>query len=750
MSDNIYHQALLDVDAFSEEVPDVIQRIAEANAFGTVPLRMKYTIATAEMVLYASQFRRPIHLWNGSIVPINSLSFVIAGSGKNKDSSAYAARACFLEGYALIEKRRLELAKASAIKLATDAGVEDPHLWANHKDFYLTPNPLFAAPSTNEGFIQHMNDLDQSGIGAAYMYSGEFGGELSTSKTFLENLQLLAETFDLGNKEVKLLKSRENQSRAVKAFPVSALFQGSPENILYDESIKRIFKNEFSTKLARRSYFCFAPETVPEPEFATVKEYSDFRRLANDNAVAVRTQVSQAVTELTRYQLTKVGVPLTIDPEVQDLFSAYERYNSIVSEKGSNLYPITQLVRKHMQWKALKFAGAIAIFYQRDNIILDDFVQAIRFSEMLNKDMTLFEIELVKEPYELFSDYMQSIAVDNKSTCSLHDLRKLGYIPTSGNPTQRMKDLTHLAASYDTAGIYTYNDLGVTYEAVETTDELSLSVCPVDMSSVKAALVSGDSSQIRKAKAAIATAASGKLQPTTSVFADLSTMLEGEYVYSPFTFKDNKHGTDNIVPVTKWLVFDIDHTTMPMADAHFILSDINHHISTTSDPSNVLKYRILIELDAPVELSALAWKHFYTNIATVLGLDVDVLPQSQLFFSYGSATVLSTIDAEPIHVRDYVMSANEKAQSIENTKPATKSQIETLLADPYTTFNYAYECQPGARSRTLIRAARHAKDLKMPIPAILDLLQDINDFWVVPLEEDRFESTILEQVRKWA
>ena len=63
--------------------------------------------------------------------------------------------------------------------------------------------------------------------------------------------------YDEGSKEVKVLKARENQSKEVKNLPVSALFIGSQDNLLYDETIKHKFKTEFTSKLARRSFFIF-------------------------------------------------------------------------------------------------------------------------------------------------------------------------------------------------------------------------------------------------------------------------------------------------------------------------------------------------------------------------------------------------------------------------------------------------------------------------------------------------------------
>lgn len=153
-------------------VSPIIDRITEAIPYQNVPERMKQTIAVSEMMLFASQFRRNIHHWDGGEVPVNSVSFIITGSGQNKDSSVSAARKCFQVGYDMIGEKRVAKAHERAKAEASENKEDQPYLWENYKRYYRKPNPLFIAPSTPEGFIQHLNDLDADGIGSGFLYSG--------------------------------------------------------------------------------------------------------------------------------------------------------------------------------------------------------------------------------------------------------------------------------------------------------------------------------------------------------------------------------------------------------------------------------------------------------------------------------------------------------------------------------------------------------------------------------------------------
>ena len=577
------------------------------------------------------------------------------------------------------------------------------------------------------------------------------------SPVFSENLKLISEVYDLGNKEVKVLKARENQSREIRGLPVSAFFVGSPDNLLYDESIKRKFRMEFSTKLARRSFFCFVPQIIPEPDFLdqpdpiqAMFDYADNLNLISQEA---RNAVSEGVRIITEYNLAKAGEPLAVSDEVRRLFTVYQRYNSELANTLPKLYSISMLVRKHLQWKALKLSGAIAIFNQHDVIEQDDYIQAIRFCELLDTDMQMFENELVKEPYEVFADYMKSIAENGKSFISLHNLRKLGYIPTgAGKNDQRMKDLIHLASSYDQQGIYTYNDYGIEYELIQPVANIFITYKPIDNTPIYDVIKSnGTKDQLTRAKCRVAESANSDLISEETTFAALADLLHGDFAYSPFRFKDGIRTKDNILPGTKWLVLDVDYSLITYEEAHLLLEDLNHHIALSSDASNPFKFRILLELDSVVDVSPQVWKHFYQSIADSLAIRVDSLPQSQLFYSYSTSPVLSTTDASPIAIRNHIMAANDRAVDkpvVE--KPLTTAQVTAAINDPLTTFHYAYECpNDGSGSRTLMRAAYHARDLGMTSNEIIDLINDINDYWVQPMSEERLERTIFNQVRRF-
>ena len=729
---DILEKEINSLNLFNGNIPEIIKAVTDSIPSRSIPYRMKLALAVSEIILYTSQFRINIKHWNDSIIPINSIMFCVARSGNSKDSSVKAARKCFDEGYKIINRKRTDNAIASAIAKATEAGYETPHTFASYKDFYIQPNPLFVAISTTEGFIQHLNDLSDDSFGSGYIYSGEVGAELASNVNLIENIKVLAELYDEGTKEVKILKSRENQSREVKNLPVSALFIGSQDNILYEDSIKRKFKTEFTSKLARRSFFIFVNEEIITNDFSSIQDMLKEERIVDDKAKEARIRVSNYIEDLTKVLLEYTTKYITVSEDVRDLFSLYKRYNEEVANTIDSQYPMTKLTRTHLQWKALKLSGALAIIDGRTTIELEDYRGAIEFVETINRDIHNFEKELVKEPYELFADYVRLYAINNEFTISLHDLRKAGFIPMKGQSSTNLNELVKLVNSYDKNGLYSLKNDEVHFTLIEKKDNILLSYIPCSGSKEYRMKHCSDGYICEEIQ-----------------FKTLEEMLQGDYAYTPFRFKNGVRGMENIDSGCKWITLDIDTSEITDEEAHILLSDINHFIVRTSNPNNKNKFRVILELDAEVNIENIRWKQFIQTIVSDLGLKSDPLPKSQIFFSYSTSAkyLLSQLEGNPLEVEPYLKILSNVIQK--SSRELSSKEIGYMLSNPDTTFAKAYNAPDGQGSRKLIWAARYAQELGATKEYILDLVNRINNYWTKPMDKERFENTIIKQIERW-
>ena len=277
---------------------------------------------------------------------------------------------------------------------------------------------------------------------------------------------------------------------------------------------------------------------------------------------------------------------------------------------------------------------------------------------------------------------------------------------------------------------------------------MGVSFKPINTDELNTAIASSDPEAIRDAKHTISLGTVYGYEVADTTFPDLGNLLQGDFAYSPFKFRNGTRGKENVAGGTKWVVLDIDDSAISASETHFMLSDINHHVALSSDPNNEFKFRVLLELDSVVELSPIAWKHFYLSIANDLALKADPLPQSQIFFSYADRPIISNLDASPLESRPYIIQAKEhEANKEHREKQLTPNQKQAYLNDELETFAYAFNADNGTGSRNIYRMMQHAKSLGATLEETLALIDSVNEWWEMPMHEERIE-TLKEQCRR--
>lgn len=699
---------------FNRQIHPLVTRATQCIA-GEIPERLKLSIALSELITLTSHLRKPIQLHDGTIVPCNAITFSLAGSGVSKDSSMNQVRKALSTGYASLEQYRKDLAKHNAEKAAILEG--KPEDWMN---YYNKPRDLQAGLGTVEGIIQHFADISDGEVGAGFISTSEIGTELLTNSNITDIVKTISIAYDLGKIPAKIIKSSEKQTPSIDGLPISALFFGSQDAILYDNSIKTKFRTMFGVQLARRSIFAFSPETVSAPDFKSPQELSRYRSLERETTVKAQEELLALVENIVANTNTE---PLLLSEEAQFLFDVYKEYNRLEADDMEARYPINKLSRRHKQWLALKLSGNYAILDGNNNVTEDNYVKAINTIELFANDLMNFEKELVKEPYEIFTEFCKHNAEKGKYTIGLHALRKLGYIPTSGSAKAKIEELVHLASSYDQDAIYTACEDGVCYEEQLKTDIAGVSY--LEVSGTK--------------KERSNQCAEGFEFGETS-FEELAGLLANDYAYNPFQFKNGKRSKNNIVGGCSFIALDIDKSIITDEECHLMLEGINHHIARTSDKNNQFKFRVLIELDSLVDIEDKQWRYFIESIAKELGLQVDVLPKSQIYFAYEGREVLSELEGEPLVTRKHIMRASEVVTNKPTPKKLSTAQQKAMLDDKLETFNRAFTCESGSGSREMITAVLYAKDLGCDETYAINLVDSISEYWLVPMPPERLEN----------
>jgi len=726
------HNYLTERGAFQPTIHEVVE-VTMQTISGDIPHHLKLSITLSELITLTSHLRKNIKLYDGTIVPCNAISIALAASGVSKDASMNKVRRALQPAYDLLHTKRKRIAREQAEQAALDDG-QSTEEWIN---YYESPPALQVGLGTVEGMVKHFSMLEESELGAASINASEIGSELQSNQLFLDIIKTLAIGYDLGKVPIKLIKAAENRVDAINSLPINALMFGSEDGILYDNTIKNKFKLMFNTQLARRTLFSFSRQKPKPREYKSVDDIFIHHEIQRTNSKTAQGNIEQYLMEMIEYTTTE---PLTLSKEAQRAFDAYLEYNANLAETVSHQLPITKLSRKHKQWLALKLSGNYTILDGESVISEENYILAINTIEELANDLQDFEYELIKELYEQFADYCKAnIGNEEKLYLSIHELRKLGYITATTNYIPKVDELIHLASMYDAEGVYTRCDDGICYELIINDNKCGLSLLPFKKN---------EAESDAELKQRMTKSCDKGYQFYESDFASLSNVLTQYAAYSPFLFRNGKRSKTNLEGKTRWIVLDVDNSTITDKEAHLLLSDINHHIARTSDASNPFKFRILLELDMQIDISADNWKYFIESVNNELGIESDILSKAQIYFSYAANEVLSVIDSSPLSAKQHVINASQRKR-VERPTNLPKKQKEAALNDKRETFAYAYEAADGEGSRSLIKAAYHAKDLGADIDYIIYLIEDINNYWTVPLNNDRLQQTIISQILRW-
>jgi hypothetical protein len=705
--------------------PDIVQKGINTIS-GDVPYKLKLAITLSELITFSSHLRKPIKLYDGTLVPTNAIVFALSASGTSKDKSLNTIRKSLSTAYEQLEEYRKEYAKDKAERMALLDGAKRED-WAK---YYHAPKPLQAGLGTVEGLMHHFADIAENPLGAGSIMTSEIGSELQTNGCITDIIKVISVAYDLGNIPPKIVKSFENQTSAVKNLPVNALFFGAQDALLYNNEIKHKFKMVFNTQLARRSIFTFTPEKSQRIEITSIDELYKMREEERKRVLAAQ----QELNELTSHLVDNTNAePLVFTDNAQQLFDVYMELNSILSDDMPNKYPISKLSRKHKQWLALKLSGSYAILHGEEKINEQMYAYAINTVEMLAPQMAEFEKELIKESYEQLSDMCRYKAQDGTFFLSLHELRKLGYVAGTGSSKYKVEELCILANSYDDAGSYTISDGGIEYKELIITSDIGMS-----------ALFFTTDKTGKDLKEHMSRNCSEGFELYETDFGEIEVLLKENAAYTSFAFKDGYRSKENLIGGSKFVILDIDKSQLTDEEAHILLNEYNHYIVRTSDPENEFRFRTLLELDSVVDIDERMWKAFIQEIANELGLIIDILPQSQIFLSFKDRTILKQLEGKTLQTKYLLERASVSTR--DKPKPASKlpdAQKSAALQDPHETFNYAFAADKGERSNYLYRALAHAIDLGADGKYLKQLAEEINKSWMDPLSDERLNRTLL-------
>ena len=650
----------------------------------TVPFPMSLAIANYSMATFVGHFHYKIELERDNLIPMNVIIFVLAKSGAKKTSSMLKLEKSLKEGYAVIDKYRLD----KAIEFAEENDVNVPRI-----------NPLSNALATEAGMVKRLNDFKAEGVGCPALYVDEISTELSSNADMIPNIKLVAQLFDVGDMKSKPLKDPTNQSDEVVGMGMTALFIGSEHGILEDEPVLRKFETEFISKLARRSFFVYPTFPDEEEQVTTIADLLASVKKKKEDGYELNRKVNAVAKRIADTSLMNDVNNMKLSDACSDMYTLYSIYcEEMVNEEVEAV----ALEQQHRHWKALKLAGVYAVFNGHSFVEVEDLKEAIYVAELTGKDIGTFIEKANRLPYEVLLEHYQS----GGEQLTVHDMVKKKWITKPSG----LKDMLVLANSKSGKdGMFEQgDDDSIKYTSFVAEEGLGISYIKV----------SGE----KDARSAMT--ATGYTYKR-STFEKIGWAMKNDTAYCPFEFKGGIRGKDYIISGADFIVLDVDDSDYTDSECSDMLADYNHIIARTSSNSPY-KFRVLLPLDVTIDIENDKWKPFMKKVSEHLGIKIDLLPKAQIYYGYAGRELI-------VNDEGMDLEASELVKNIEAVSPKTKAlkpaQVNEAWDERLTTFSNAYNATAGTGlHNNLWYATALAHDLGFSLEQGLALLDDIVDY----------------------
>jgi hypothetical protein len=164
---------------------------------------------------------------------------------------------------------------------------------------------------------------------------------------------------------------------------------------------------------------------------------------------------------------------------------------------------------------------------------------------------------------------------------------------------------------------------------------------------------------------------------------------------------------------------------MPYDEVHNAYQDFKHHVAKTSQNDNPYKFRMIMELDIEVNLEPRLWKNFMSKVGEFLGMNIDLLAQSQIYYGFDNREVLSQLEGEALPASELIKDIDVSVKEVVKLNPKERNK---LVDDRFNEFNYAYEAKGNTRAVYLFRVFKHCADAGLAKNQTLSILEDIVEY----------------------
>ena len=385
----------------------------------------------------ASHMRIKIEMYDGTKVPCNMYSCVLAPSGYSKGLTNNILEDDVFKGfrdkyeevtYPFVAEGNV---KALASKKALKEGMEeDEALDVIMKRYNELPSPLYDfKEATDAGLKGAREKYTMTGIGGTNMSVDEIAYSLEKLEDVFSTL---LETFDMAKAKDKLIKV--NSNGASGSIPSTLMMFGSPSSLLNGSNNEHQFINMLRQGFARRTMF------------SLIKDYKNNEK-ESAKSIIERSKLSKtSQSDLNDYFIDLadkdvLGTVVTMSDELSEQLLDYKSECEMLSDNLKDHQDIEKFEMSHRYWKVLKIVGLLAFSEKRSSSTKEDLDYAINLAEESGKSFK----DIMKRDANYVRLFKYLVDVGHKVTDA--DLYENLQFYASSNNAQR-KDMKQLASAH--------------------------------------------------------------------------------------------------------------------------------------------------------------------------------------------------------------------------------------------------------------------------------------------------------------
>lgn len=759
-----------DLNRLPTQIQDIVKVVtAKAPSFSNVSAISVVNYGISHVL---GQLRPKINstVYSSSLIGCNIYSINISPSGSGKSSSVNAMLDAFSPALTMIEQVRkqdqLLIAKNAALQNALQS---DPKLTINDITDsmaapFMSPLPRITTSdkSTRGGLATLTAKLEKERFSNLSIMIDELGMALKSGNTIDEVLAFLTEAFDMGKNEAPEFKGDDVKETSINGMYTNLLAHTSPKIVFGYETVREKLSMLFHTALARRCNFSFPDEDEscennPVPD--SIPAARNLTHARHDIIVNTAPIISDRMTEVVQKMLLDPNERIvTFDHDAATLYADYFDYcvkRSEIMEDSS----ILQIEMAGRSFRLGKLAALWALTCGTNVITKDIYKAAIYYAEYNSKYLNKFVKLTNAQPFELLAQVFKS---GKTNIVTLDSALTNGYI---SRVTKDFKEiLDPINSVLRTDGTVSYNDETKVF-LYSPHKHIAEEEAKGDLCMSYTILPDGTSKDDRQYHLNSFEKARCNLG-----LQNIVNLLKKDAIYSAFTYDtveddngnliENKRSQATINSNTKLIVIDVDKSEVPMEVISEYLESFKHIIATTSDPSNRLKFRIVLPIN--VELSGKDTK-LYAYVVKRICADLLVhadkvsFNPAQPFYAYSTSEILCNEEGRLIDITGYLTDYASNPE-FTNTKPLPTSKPKTeasrkahvnKIMDNYSVkFNFALEAQHGEGSLMLARACLYMRDEFFTAEEMTTMINYINSYWDSPMPQARVDKLLNQYIHQ--